>query len=383
MEIGIIGASAAGLYTAILLLRKHSNWKVCLYDRMDKAGKKVLATGNGHCNLLHAPFRPEAFNHPEFVAQLLRTVPEVKMKQTLWELGVPLTEKGELLYPLTYSAASYVHLLVETAERLGATFCLGETVIGIHDKEVTTDKGKRVFDAIVFAFGGKSQSNLGSDGSMFGVLAKEGYPLTAMRPSLCPIRSRDVPKSLFGVRHSATVTMSSKGKTLYRETGEILFKKDGLSGIAIMNASAYFEEGAILFVDLFPEYTEARLEDLLLHQTAVQGASFLAGILEKPLAEYVAKKTKNAANSKPNTEKIREIAHYLKNMPFVCDGLYDFDSSQVTRGGIALDAVDGTLKSKVCPNHHFVGECLDIDGLCGGFNLGFALLSAMVVVEAL
>ena len=70
-------------------------------------------------------------------------------------------------------------------------------------------------------------------------------------------------------------------------------------------------------------------------------------------------------------------------MPFVCDGLYDFDSSQVTRGGIALDAVDGTLKSKVCPNHYFVGECLDIDGLCGGFNLGFALLSAMVVVEAL
>ena len=383
VRIGIVGASASGIYAALLCAHKHKDATIVVFDRADKVGKKLLATGNGHCNLMHVPLVSGAFNHPEFVQNLLDTVGEKRVFDTLKQLGILTMEKDGLLYPLSYSAASHVRFLSESMKHAGIEVRLNEAITGIEGQTLFTKTGRYEFDEIIFAFGGKSQSNLGSNGSLFPMLQKLGYKVTETRPSLCPIKSPDVDGCLFGVRHPALVRLEKAGKALYEEAGEVQFKDDALSGIAVMNASSKFEPGCEIVLDLFPNIDEAELAKSIYESRNAFGPSFLDPILGKELVEYVLKKEKISANEPLNLPKCRHIARFLKEMRFRCSGLYGFESSQVTRGGIALEEVDKTLTSKRDCHHHFIGECLDIDGLCGGYNLGFALLSAIVAVDSL
>ena len=376
-RIGIIGASASGIYTALLAKYRNPSLQITLFDRTDKIGKKVLATGNGHCNLLHDPFLIEAYNHPDFVSSLLHSAHDFGLKDALNQLHIETMTKGELVYPLSYSAPSYVRYLSTLLEKAGVEIHLGEKVSEVHGAEIRTDKGKYVFDQVVFAFGGCSQPNLGSDGSLFPVLKALGYHIVPLRPGLCPLRCADVPKSLSGVRHAAKISLVGE-KTLYEENGEVLFKKDGVSGICIMNASLFFKPGTSLVVDFFPDRNEEDLSAILERSLQHNGDDFLLPILEKPLMEFFLKKGENAAKTHSISEKARHYSHLLKHTVFHPTGLYPFEESQVSCGGVSLDDVDEHLRSKVDPRHYFVGECLDIHGLCGGHNLGFALLSALV-----
>ncbi len=383
MRVGIVGASAAGLYAAILLAKRHPDFQIVVIEKNDKAGKKLLATGNGHCNLFNAAFSGEQFNHPKFVEVLLQRYPASSLLEKLHELGIATLDKDGLIYPLSYSAAAHVRYLLGVAERLHIEFRYGERVIGAKGTRLETDKGAYAFDHVIYAFGGRSQANLGSDGSLFPVLERSGYRVTKLEPSLCPLHSPDVPKSLFGVRHKCELKLTNNKKELYRELGEVLFKKDGLSGIAVMNASSHYQNGAIVTLDLFPELSEDKLGEIIRQGYRQNPADFLAVLLEKPLAEFVLQKCKIYGKTRLNDNEFANICGILKHMSFRVDGKYDFDSSQVTRGGIDLVDVDLNLSSKKEKGVSFVGECLDIDGLCGGFNLGWTLLSALVVAESL
>ncbi len=383
MKVGIVGASAAGLYAAILLAKRHPDFHIVVLEKNDKAGKKLLATGNGHCNLFNKDFRGAHFNHPEFVDALLARYPVAALMNTLKDLGVATFEKDGLLYPLSYSAASHVRYIVTLAQSLGIDFKFGEKVIRINRNGLETDKGTYAFDHVIYAFGGQSQANLGSDGSMFPVLEKVGYHIRKMEPSLCPLLSPDVPKSLFGVRHKCVLSLTKDNKTFYQEEGEVLFKKDGLSGIAVMNASSRYQEGAVVRLDLFPEFSASELEEILRKSYHANKNEFIAVLLEKPFADYILQKCVKNCRMPLNEKDISSICALLKSLQFRISGKYGFDASQVTRGGIALEDVDLNLRSKIEPNASLIGECLDVDGLCGGFNLGWALLSAKVVTESL
>ena len=147
MKVGIIGASAAGLYTAILVAKRHPDYRVVVLEKNDKAGKKLLATGNGHCNLFNLSFSGNAFNHPEFVNTLLNKYSVSDLLATFRELGISTIEKDGLLYPLSFSAAAHVRYLVTLAESLGVQFRYGERVVGINGPQVTTDKNVYSFEA--------------------------------------------------------------------------------------------------------------------------------------------------------------------------------------------------------------------------------------------
>lgn len=383
MKVGIIGASAAGLYTAILVAKRHPDYRVVVLEKNDKAGKKLLATGNGHCNLFNLSFSGNAFNHPEFVNTLLNKYSVSDLLATFRELGISTIEKDGLLYPLSFSAAAHVRYLVTLAESLGVQFRYGERVVGINGSQVTTDKNVYSFDKLVYTFGGKSQANLGSDGSMFLLLSKKGYHLVEQEPSLCPLKSPEVPKSLFGIRHKCELWLTKENMTLYHEIGEVLFKKDGLSGIAIMNASSRYEKGASVRIDLFPELNEKELYENLCRSYRANKREFLAAVLEKPLEEFILQKSNISCKTAIKESDISKICSVLKSLQFRISEKYDFESSQVTRGGIDLREVGENLESKLEPNVFFAGECLDIDGLCGGYNLGWVLLSSKVVAGAL
>ena len=380
MEIGIIGGSASGVFTALLLARKHPDWKISIFEKEEKLCKKVLATGNGHCNIMNRKMDPRGFNHPEFVEALLQRHPAEELLETLRELGIALLFHGDLVYPLSYSAAALVRFLCSLLDQHKVSIHLGERVVGVADGKIQTEKGKYPFDQIIYAFGGRSSPQLGSDGSLFQILERNGYSVTPQRPSLCPLKSPDVPKSLFGVRHEAKVELTYHGQPFFSEEGEILFKKDGVSGIVIMNASAHYKPGCVMFLDLFPSMEEEELAQLLHAAYRSSPNQFLQAILEKPLADFVASKFQKKAQI---LDGIPRIAHFLKHISLRISGLYDYESSHVTRGGVHLEEVNENLQSIRHSNEWFVGECLDIDGLCGGYNLGWAILSAKIVSEAL
>ena len=383
MKIGIIGASASGIYAALLLSRQLKDAKITLIDRMEKIGKKLYATGNGHCNLMHVPFTSAAFNQPRFVEGLLHLVGgERGLLDTLDSLGIETMVKGELLYPLSYSAPNYVHQLARLLKNAHVEVRLEEKVEALNGCTIKTNKGTYSFDHLIFAFGGASQANLGSDGSMFDLLKNSGYRIAPLRPVLCPIKSHDVPKSLFGVRHGVRLSLLQEGKSVYEEVGEVTFKKDGLSGIAVMNASNKARRGDIISLDLFPELEEGDIAGKLVHSYIQFDDEFLMPFFEKPLADFIYKKAAISPKKPLKHEDFVRITALIKALRFTVDGFYDFDASQVTRGGVELGQVDGLLRSRINPAYHFVGECLDIDGLCGGYNLGFALLSAMVVAKS-
>ncbi len=383
MKVGIIGASAAGLYAAILLAKSHPDFQIVVLEKNDKAGKKLLATGNGHCNLFNTAFAGSYFNHPKFIDALLERYPASSLLDTLHDLGIATFEKDGLVYPLSYSAASHVRHLMGLADRLGITFKFGEKVIDVNGTKVETDKGAYAFDHLIYAFGGRSQANLGSDGSLFPILEKRGYRVVPTEPSLCPLKSPDVPKSMFGVRHKCELSLTKDNISLYHENGEVLFKKDGLSGIAVMNASARYESGAVIALDLFPDCSAESLAAFIRKAYRENPEDFLAPILEKPLADFILQKANISRKNALNDSDINGICAVLKDLKFKVSGKYDFDSSQVTRGGIDLCEVDMCLRSKREQHVSFVGECLDIDGLCGGFNLGWALLSAKVAIAGI
>lgn len=378
IRIGIIGASASGIYTAILCAAKNTGnkaFEITLFDHADKLAKKIYATGNGHCNLLHDPFLSSAYNHPEFVQSLLDQVKKSPL-DLLHEMGVLTTKKGELIYPLSYSAASYVAYLSAWLGLLpNVEIRLSENVLDVDGGTVKTNQGRYQFDRVVFAFGGQSQSALGSDGSMFSVLQSKGYKVTKRKPALVALRCPEIPNYLAGSRHGAHVRLVRKGECIYEETGEVIFRRGGISGICVMNASAYFQKGDDLYLDLFPEYDPDELSAMLSSVPSYVLNDCAYAALDKNLARFVSETC--------HTKSTLGLAMGMKMMVLKPTDTYGFEESQVTSGGIDLSQVNASLQSTIDPRHYFVGECLDIHGLCGGHNLGFALLSAMVVAGAL
>ena len=382
MRIGIVGASASGIYAAIFLKRKHPDWKVDVFDHADKVGKKLYATGNGHCNLLNENFSGRYFNCPEFIDGLLSKYPLPKLKEELANLGIATLNKGDLIYPLSYSASSFVSYLNGVSLSLGITFHLGVEVKAYEANETITlytSEGPKAFDKVIFAVGGLSQPALGSNGSLLNEFSNHGYAFKTAQPSLCPLKTKEKTKMISGVRHEAKITLLDNKKIVYEEVGEILFKDDGVSGIAVFNASAFIARNPSghyeLEVDLFPNLEIDKLAKYLDCAKKNSPASEFGAVLEEKFAKYLVFAMKMQGDKSLEATLKRLVFHGLE--------LYPFASSQVTSGGLDLMQIDAGFASKKENNVSFIGEMLDVDGLCGGFNLGFALLSAYACAESL
>lgn len=382
MRVAIVGASGAGLYAALFLKKRHPDYDVTVFDQASKVGKKLLATGNGHCNLLNLQMAGKYYNDPGFVDALLERCPLSSLQQTLADFGIATLHRGDLVYPLSYSAASYVRYLHSTALRLGVKFVLGAKVCNYQVNEQITlelESGKETFDKVVFATGGASSPNLGSDGSLFPVFARHGYEIIPLAPSLCPLVTKEKTKRISGLRHEAKITLFSSGKTIYEEAGEILFKDDGISGIAVFNASAYIARESSkdyeVVVDLFPTFSEQEIGSLLERAKRNNPQSPYGAVMEEKLAEYVEFAGK--------MQGLPTFSKAAKNLKFHVSGLYPFASSQVSHGGIKVDQIGLDFASKKENGVYFLGEVLNVDGLCGGLNLGFALASAKTFAESL
>jgi len=391
MKTAIIGASSAGLYLAIFLKKKHPENEVVVFDKNDKIGKKLYATGNGRCNLLNSATGPKDFNHPIYMGPLLEKYDLPRLKSELGSIGVELVNDGAYVYPASLSAASFVKYLTDVALALGVEFRLSTKVFDYQKTSgwlLKTDKGDFLFDRLVFATGGMSQSKLGSDGSLFLVFFRHGYQIVPLKPSLCPIATKEDTASLSGLRHEARVTVNADGRIIHEEEGEVLFKDDGLSGIVIFNCEASiahlsYEAAVSLSLDLFPAISQTELASRLLADQKINPKFFLDAFLAPALRDYILKEAGPFAKGKSLTKvEVYEVAKAMKGLELHFDHAYSFDNSQVTSGGVSLDEVGDHLFSKSEEGIAFAGECLDIDGLCGGHNLTWCLISALLISEA-
>lgn len=381
MKVAILGSGAAGLYSAILLKRMNPSYEIHVFDKEEKLAKKIFATGNGHCNLLNKKLLPNKFNNPNFLKPILKEFPYPLLKKEWNDMGVALLEDGDYVYPLSYHAGSFVRYLLSLANFLGVIF---HNLTEIHDYKKAQDGYELdsfgIFDRIVIATGGKSSPNLGSDGCFFKTLEKHGYNIHPLRPGLCPLKVKENVKALQGVRHHALVKASLDNKQIFLEEGEVLFKKDGLSGIVIFNAeSAIYRTPYIknpkITLDLFPEYSLYELCDMLSLAKKNNPTDPLSAILPSPLETYLLSLSKD--------KDVSSLATNLKHMVFNVSSSYDFQDSQVSIGGVDVNEVTPFMESKKERGVYFAGEVLDIDGNCGGYNLSWAFISALLISKHL
>lgn len=390
----VIGGGAAGLAAAICAARQGAH--VTLLEKMDRVGKKILATGNGRCNLLNAG--PLRYPGGAAFAQAVLSHADARRVSAFFEsLGLSLREEEEgRVYPASGQASSVLDVLRISCLRHGVQTVCGAAVSRIEKRP----EGWSAFangmeydaDALIVTGGGKAAPKLGSDGSAYALLTSQGHRLIPPRPALTQLKTEAGPiRGLAGIRARAGLWLTREGKTLAHEQGEILFTEYGVSGVAAMQL-ARDAAGAVLHIDLRPAIhieSSGVLPGLVLRAELFSGfplEQYFTGWLPSRLGMALLKKAGIGPLSRPCStlakQEISALAALLADFPLAITGVQGFESAQVTAGGVDTADFDPlTLASCLAPGLYAAGEVLDVDGDCGGFNLLFAWSSGMLAGE--
>lgn len=401
-DVIIIGGGPAGILCAAAIKENAKEMvNVTIVERLEKIGKKILATGNGKCNFTNKNLSPRRYNNPKFVTPTLSKYGYKEIVEYLESIGLLSKEISEgRMYPYTESATTVLEVMRMHLNRLGVNVKTNYEVNKVVEKNgryLVYNKNQRNYylecDYLVFACGGASAPVLGSNGSGYGLLKPFKVKVTDIYPGLVGIKS-DITtlKILNGLRFKCNVSVYEK-KTkscVWIEYGEVQFKGDGISGIVVMEASTFMARhlgNYVINLDLMPE---ASLDDtvrmLNIRKELFESSevlNLLTGMLPKMLGQVILKKASIDMNSYiKNLTKanITKIAGLIKAFPLDVKGDYGFERSQVTVGGVSLTEVDNeTLEIRKMPNAYVCGEIIDVDGECGGYNMQWALASGYLV----
>lgn len=387
-DVIIIGGGASGLFLASEL---PAGKRVAIIEANDRVGKKLLATGNGKCNLTNLDMTIVHYNRPSYVEGFLDRFDAHDAIAAFERMGLLTKVVDKRVYPYSECASSVLDVLRNAVMRAGVELLTGHIVNSVENYADTfTVQGvikdgetKRSFtlqsDTVVLATG--STATFGRNSlALFEAL---GHQIKPLSPSLVPIKTEKEPiKGLSGVRVKAGVRLG------YRyEVGEILFKDFGLSGIAVFNMSNEIARGSaktgdVIHIDFMPEYSQAEVENLLRKRGNVRVGELLVGTFHSKVVDRILWQAK-ASPDELAQPKITAISKAIKRYPVVIEGLGDISLSQVVSGGLNVKEFDDNLMSTKCKNAYAVGEALDVDGDSGGYNLQWAWTSAKIVADAL
>ena len=388
MTIGIIGGGASGM-AAALAAAENPNVQVLLLERQARLGKKLLATGNGRCNLtnLHAKDRGYHGNEAEFASC---AISEFAPEETLgWFRNMGLftvTEASGRVYPYSDQANSVVDTLRFALEKPNITVLTGCEVTKIKRSSggflLETAQETISCDKVIVACGGLAGTKLGGSMAGYKLLSKLGHHSTRLRPALVQLKTGwGGVVGLKGVRTNCRAEIIHDGKAFAASCGELQFTEYGVSGPVIFEISRDVCQGSgswLCRLDFLPEVEEETLlcELQRRRNTNLSAEELLTGILHNRLGRVLTK----AAGIAPNRE-IRQLGD--SELLAVCQSVKCFelelteplgmDSAQVTAGGILTGEFDATtMESRLVPGLYACGEILDIDGDCGGYNLQWA-----------
>lgn len=359
LKVAIIGGGACGLLLANLLEQHHIS-----YELFEKSllGRKLLASGNGKANLGNMYIDASVYN-----STLGYTIVDTyrnKLAEVWKQFGL-LTKSDEegRIYPYSESSLSVLQILTKKKLNVIENFSV-QSITKINAKYYLNEV-RGPFDYVVLAIGSIASFTSKKQLGFYQLLQDLNIKMTSLNPSLVGFKLQWDCKRLFGLRVKCRVFLLQEEKLVYQEFGEVIFKNDGISGICVMNLSSYYsrlksKQNCRIRLDLFPD-----------QEIKVSSYEDLIGLVHPKLVEYF------------KSFSIKELNCLLHNFTFPILGVYDFEFAQVVAGGISLEEIDEHLRLKKDSHIYAGGEILDVDGICGGYNLMFAFCCALKIGEEL
>ena len=388
MVIGIIGGGASGMAAAIAAA-DNPHVQVVVLERQSRMGRKLLATGNGRCNLtnLHAGDRGYHGDDSSFADYALETFPPEKILEWFRSLGLfTVAEDSGRVYPYSDQANSVVDVLRFALEKSNIEIKLGFEVDKIKRTgdgfAVTGNDETLTFDKLIIACGGLAGTKLGGTMSGYKLLRTLGHKCTKLRPTLVQLKSGwGGVAGLKGVRANCHASVYRDHDLHSQSEGELQFTEYGLSGPVIFEISRDVCQGKgdwHCVLDFLPEMSSDDLQRELVRrkETALPASELLTGILHNRLGRVLTQSAGISANkqiSDLSNWEIGEICRIVKSFDVPLTEPMGMDHAQVTAGGIETKDFDPhSMESRILPGLYACGEVLDIDGDCGGYNLQWA-----------
>lgn len=386
-KVVIIGGGASGMMAAIQAARTGA--AVTLLEHNEKPGKKILATGNGRCNLTNLVQEPSRYrsSQPDFPWKIITQYPLEDTLAFFSELGIYTKDRNGWVYPYSDQAAGVAQVLELEARHQKVKIKTTEEVTDILREDgqylVKTATWQYPCDSVIISCGSSASNVEGSSTTGYELAEKLGHTVVKPLPSLCGIRGKDNYYAKWaGSRMDGRITLETDGETVGEEQGEILFTEYGISGIGVFQLSRYAVRGtdegkiATYHLDLMPQLTKEELVKLLLDRQ--QAGSYknpqelLIGLLPRKMIDVLVKKTYEP----------EKIAERLKDWQVPVKGAYALQQAQICSGGVDPRELTEQLESRLHPGIYFTGELIDVDGPCGGYNLQWAWSSGAVAGRA-
>lgn len=405
-DIAIVGGGSAGLAAAAYAARMASGrWSVAILEKAPRVGRKLLATGNGTCNLSNSGAAPNRYHgaRPEFILPALKEFDPETVCSYFTSIGVECVERGSgRIYPLCEQAGAVLDCLrLELQEHNVSEIC-DTAVLRIFKQkngfQVLTSKGEMQARRLLVCTGGASSPSLGGSAEAYDLLSDLGHARTPIFPSIVQVRTdTQFVRAVKGVRVDALIAFELDGVRLASEKGEVLFTEYGLSGPAVMQISRCVSDwerrrkGRMTAVlNLLPDLEEAALWDSLGRRSGMLGRTlgdFLTGLLQKRLGQTVMRAAGYDINDRVSLlheSDLIKIRRAITHWEIEVTGTQGMGGAQVTAGGIETAGFDPvTMESRIVPGLYAAGEVLDIDGDCGGFNLQWAWSSGFAAAGAI
>ena len=399
MKVAIIGAGASGLACAVSLIKKVKEnnlpLSVTVFEAIDKAGKKILATGNGRCNLMNKNEGDYYFCRDGFVRFALNKYNVKSNLDFFASLGLYTRSDEEgRIYPLSNQASGVLDALRLACEGYGVKLVTDYTV-----NIVKKENGKFIinndlcFDKLVLACGGKAAVKKFNG---YELLDQLGHNVTKVYPSLTKLEVRDskLVKPLKGIRQKGVFTLYEGNKKIATEKGELLFTDYGISGIAVMQLSAFavrckgdIKINADFVNELTYEELVLAIERFARNSPGLINENLLSGLVSKRLGWSVLKASGISLDGYSGLltkKEIKMISSRLKSFEFIISGYKGFEEAQVTAGGADTALFKSkTMESVKVKGLYCIGELLDVDGLCGGYNLHWAWSSGRLCADSI
>ncbi|MDO4332061.1 MAG: aminoacetone oxidase family FAD-binding enzyme [Eubacteriales bacterium] len=403
-RIGIIGGGASGMMAAVAAAR--SGAQVTILEKRDRVGKKILATGNGRCNLSNRDFCVERDYRSHDIGKLSRYFEQFGVAETIaffQDIGMLLTDRNGYLYPRSMQASAVLDLFLGELDRLSVRIVCECKISKIEKGKkgflVSANQGNFSFDSLILS-GGSGAGINGKEGLGVFDLAKDmGLPLYEPLPALTGLRCGErFFKALAGVRCMAAITLriaDGNRKKVYEETGELQLTDYGISGIPVFQFSRYASEALYekrqveAVINFLPEIAASEWKAFSQRQYEVcrgKSAGLLgSGILHKKIVQVLLAECGLKPGdivSEDTKKRIFSMFERMRGLKVSVVGSNPMEQSQVCMGGVSLARLDENLQAKQIPGLFLCGEMLDVDGRCGGYNLQWAWSSGFIAGSA-
>ena len=396
-HVAVIGGGAAGMMAAITAARE--GVKVTILEHKDRIGKKILSTGNGRCNFTNTYQTPACYrsDNRDFAWNIIQKFNVEKTISFFKELGIYPKDRNGYLYPYSDQAAAILEVLQIEIAKLNICVMTEINVLDIQPVKrgirVTTDKKTITVDSVILACGSKAAPVTGSDGSGYQLAKLLGHRIVPVLPALVQLRCAEkFYKSISGVRVQGTVEIYADDIFLASDTGEIQLTNYGISGIPVFQVSRYaakalYQKQLVTAVlnfmpdmnkDEFLSFLQERIT-LCPHKTLDE---FFTGIFPKKLCELwirLSRLPKEMRVSDLSGEQLEKLVLLIQHLRTHITETNAFEQAQICCGGVDTTEINpDTLESNYVQGIYFAGELLDVDGICGGYNLQWAWSSGFV-----